>query len=157
MKFLTINGKIQTLGGKPITVPDSYNNDLIKIGGKLVKTGTGLIGSKHSGDSGGGSTVTAGATFLKDGVTTFLTWEELKNPANGTTYGYRANLITDGTIMGSIEGAMEDNAFAGCSNIVSIILPSTITQIQSRAFSVCLNLSNFKFEGTSEQWKNIDK
>ena len=56
MKFLTINGKIQTLGGKPITVPDSYNNDLIKIGGMLVKTGTSLIGSKHSGSSGGTGT-----------------------------------------------------------------------------------------------------
>ena len=51
MKFLIINGKIQTLGGKPIVVPDDYDNDIIKISGKLVKTGTGLIGSKHSGDS----------------------------------------------------------------------------------------------------------
>lgn len=44
MKFLTVNGKIQVRNGKPITVPDDYNNNLIKIGSNLVKTSTGLIG-----------------------------------------------------------------------------------------------------------------
>lgn len=44
MNFLTINGKPQTHNGKFITVPDGYNNELIKVDGKLLKTnGSGAI------------------------------------------------------------------------------------------------------------------
>ena len=46
MKFLTINGKIQKdSSGKLITVPDDYDNSALKLNGKLLKTGGGLIGS----------------------------------------------------------------------------------------------------------------
>lgn len=55
MNFLTINGKPQTHNGKFITVPDGYNDELIKVDGKLLKTnGSGAIyqtndpiGKKH--------------------------------------------------------------------------------------------------------------
>lgn len=52
MKFLTIDGKIQAQNGKPILVPDTYNNELIKLNGNLVKTKTNLIGHvKNSSDT----------------------------------------------------------------------------------------------------------
>lgn len=38
MNFLTVNGKPQTHNGKFITVPDGYNDELIKVDGKLLKT-----------------------------------------------------------------------------------------------------------------------
>lgn len=135
MKFLIINGKIQTLNGKPIIVPDDYEDSLIKIGGMLVKTSTGLIGSKHSGDSGGGSTVTAGAIFNDDAYRNmdgidgdvFLTWEELKDPANGELYMYDVSTIID-TEIGPY-------AFAGNVNLKSIIIPDGVTSIGDGAFT----------------------
>lgn len=44
MNFLTVNGKPQTHNGKFITVPDGYNDELIKINGKLLKLGENLAG-----------------------------------------------------------------------------------------------------------------
>lgn len=178
MKFLTINGKIQTLGGKPITVPDSYNNDLIKIGGMLVKTGSGLIGSKYSGGSGGGTTVTAGAIFNDDangnadGIEgdVFLTWEELKDPANGELYMYEASAISDTEIGDTAFGATPNlisitipdgvtsigrAAFASCESLTNITIPNTITYIGDQVFEASPNLTDITFTGTLAQWKVI--
>lgn len=54
MNFLTINGKPQTHNGKFITVPDGYNDELIKVDGKILNTNGGTIyqtnepiGKKH--------------------------------------------------------------------------------------------------------------
>lgn len=38
MNFLTVNGKPQKHNGKFIIVPDGYNDELIKVDGKLLKT-----------------------------------------------------------------------------------------------------------------------
>lgn len=140
MKFLIINGKIQTLNGKPIIVPDDYDDNLIKIGGKFVKTVTNLIGSKHSGDSGGGGTVTAGAIFNDDtngnadGIDgdVFLSWDELKDSANGELYAYQHFQISDTEI--------GDGTFSGCMDLKSITLPNSINSIGSMAFDSCFNL-----------------
>ena len=48
MKFLTINGKLQrNANGQCITVPDNYDNELLTLNGKLLKTSAGLIGNKY--------------------------------------------------------------------------------------------------------------
>lgn len=44
MNFLTVNGKPQTHNGKFITVPNGYNDELIKVDGKLLKLGENLAG-----------------------------------------------------------------------------------------------------------------
>lgn len=48
MKFLTINGKLQrNANGQFITVPDNYDNELLTLNGKLLKTSTSLIGNRY--------------------------------------------------------------------------------------------------------------
>ena len=122
MKFLTINGKIQTLGGKPITVPDSYDNDLIKIGGMLVKTGTSLIGSKHSGSSGGtGTPSTSWLTFSSPNNFTIETSDSGKTWDG--TLEYSTDTFTWSTWDGSSVSALSDGGeyalyFRGIGNTI---------------------------------------
>ena len=48
MKFLIIDGKFQrNANGQFITVPDNYDNELLTLNEKLLKTSTGLIGNKY--------------------------------------------------------------------------------------------------------------
>lgn len=48
-----------------------------------------------------------------------------------------------------------DSAFAN-SSITSIDIPSTITTIESQAFYKCTSLTEVKYEGTIEDWVDID-
>ena len=93
--------------------------------------------------------------FDNDGTT--LTWEELKDPANGVKYGYDASAISD-TAVGYA-------AFRYCANLTSVTLPSTITKIDDSAFMAtaisninltdCANLSVIA-GGAFEQCRSID-
>ncbi len=49
-----------------------------------------------------------------------------------------------------------DSAFDGCSNLRSIVIPNSVTSIGSDAFSLCINLQKIYYEGTMDQWCNID-
>lgn len=172
MKFLTINGKIQTVNGKLITVPDNYNNELIKINGKVIKTSTNLIGG--NGESGGGTPdpepVSTGSATFSDGVT--LTWEELKLTENGTNYGYDANHIKNTEIgedafsmcesLTSIEipdgvTSICSYAFDSCTNLESITIPNSVTLIDELAFCMCMSLTSVNYNGTKAQWDDITK
>ena len=49
MKFLIINGKLQKdSNGKLVTVPDTYDNELLKLNGKILTTDGSIVGSKFS-------------------------------------------------------------------------------------------------------------
>lgn len=47
-------------------------------------------------------------------------------------------------------------AFAGCSNLTKVIIPSSIQSIDWSAFG-CPRLPDVYYDGTEEQWKNISK
>ena len=69
------------------------------------------------------------STWSQEGEPIALTWEELKDPANGTKYGYAASAISDTKI--------GDGAFSSCYSVYNITLPSTITTIGASAFGGC--------------------
>ena len=50
-----------------------------------------------------------------------------------------------------------DDCFENCVSLEKVTLPASITEIYSTAFTNCSSLSEIKFNGTMEQWNNIDK
>ena len=48
-------------------------------------------------------------------------------------------------------------AFNFCISLDSIVLPASVKKIGDDAFAHCTKLSNFRFEGTVEQWKEVVK
>ena len=147
MKFLTINGKIQTLGGNPITVPDSYNNDLIKIDGMLVNTGTGLIGSKHSGSSSGGAPSASCLTFSSP--TSFSM--AVHTPRWNGTMEYSTDKVTWITWDGSVINSSASNVIylRGIGNTY-ITGMETINSEDPSFSALAISGTNIKCEGNIE-------
>lgn len=52
---------------------------------------------------------------------------------------------------------IKNNAFFGCSKIISITIPDTVKSIGSSAFEGCNKLVYIEFKGTIEQWKAVSK
>ena len=48
------------------------------------------------------------------------------------------------------------NAFYNCKLLEKITIPDTVTKIGTNAFNSCTNLTAINFEGTKEQWSNIN-
>jgi hypothetical protein len=84
-------------------------------------------------------------TVLSDGENVSVKWNgtsslvnieipaQITNPANSTTY-----TVT----------TVANNAFNGCSNLKSVILPSTITTILANAFKNCTILKTIKLSAS---------
>lgn len=88
MKFLTVNGKfMRTSNGKLITVPDNYNNEPLKLNGKLLTFDGAVIGSK-----GAQTKLATPQNVTVDGTT--ASWDEVEN---ATSY----ELYVDGTSIGT--------------------------------------------------------
>ena len=77
-----------------------------------------------------------------------LTWEELKDPANGKKYNYDASRITNTEIKGY--------AFHACDCLESIVIPSNVTFVGSNAFWDTAGIQNVTFAGTTSQWNAIE-
>ena len=46
-------------------------------------------------------------------------------------------------------------AFEHCASLTEITIPESVTNIQCEAFSCCFSLWTITYNGTQEQWKNI--
>ena len=52
--------------------------------------------------------------------------------------------------------ALESNLFSGCSGLVNITIPATITNINDNAFGDCSGLVNVYYDGTLDEWCKIE-
>ena len=48
------------------------------------------------------------------------------------------------------------NAFENCENITKVIIPASVTTIANDAFNGCKNIKEVVYEGTKEQWDEIN-
>ena len=52
---------------------------------------------------------------------------------------------------------IEKSAFEACYELSFVQLPSSITKIESKAFANCTSLVHIKFDGSVNDWNNIEK
>ena len=69
---------------------------------------------------------------------------------------YNCSNLTSVTIPDSVT-SIGEWAFAGCSSLKSITIPDSVTSIGNYAFSSCSSLTSIIYEGTKDQWKNVEK
>ena len=49
------------------------------------------------------------------------------------------------------------SAFRQCSDLQNVFIPKSVTYIGTLAFSECISLSSIRYEGSEEEWNNIEK
>ena len=81
-------------------------------------------------------------------------------PESVTSIGYRAfygcRSLTSITISEGVT-SIGERAFDMCSSLTNITIPNSVTSIGINAFDRCSSLTNITYNGTQEQWNNINK
>ena len=52
---------------------------------------------------------------------------------------------------------IENGAFWGCESLKTVIIPKSITKLKSATFYKCTSLTTIIYEGTIEEWNNVEK
>ncbi|MBD5399045.1 MAG: leucine-rich repeat protein [Treponema sp.] len=65
-------------------------------------------------------------------------------------YSLTSVTMDDGTT------SIGESAFSSCTNLASVTIPASVTSIGRNAFYGCTNLAEIQFNGTKEQWNNIE-
>lgn len=68
---------------------------------------------------------------------------------------YGCKSLSSITIPNSIT-QISDKVFTECTNLKSITIPNSVTLINFYAFKDCTNLKDVNYNGTKEQWTNIN-
>ena len=88
-----------------------------------------------------------------------LNIKELVIPNNITNISYGAfegcNDLTNIIILGSIT-IIDSSAFSNCISLTNISIPKSVESILSYAFDGCINLTDVYYEGSEEDWENIE-
>jgi hypothetical protein len=57
--------------------------------------------------------------------------------------------------LGSGISRIQYYTFAGCSSLVSVVIPNSVTRIDEQAFYYCVALACIYYEGTENEWNSI--
>ena len=68
-----------------------------------------------------------------------------------------SNLIIADTYGGLPVTSIAAGAFNNCKNLIEIMIPESISEIEAHTFDSCTSLRTIYFEGTQEQWNEIVK
>ena len=84
---------------------------------------------------------------------------EIELPSGLTTIG--ANSFYNCQSLESIEipegvTSLGPSTFNACSNLISVTIPESVTKVGRQAFFNCTSLAEIIFNGTPEQWNNIE-
>lgn len=115
---------------------ENYKDDIEKV---IVSEGTKNIG---------------GAAFK--GFTSLKEIEIANSVAEIGDYAFaNCSSLTNITLPDSITEITYD-VFRNCSGLTSITIPKSVTSIKHYAFSNCTSLTDIYYEGTVEDWNNIE-
>lgn len=73
---------------------------------------------------------------------------------SGSAFAGNEN-VTDIILPSSI-GSFPAGALAGCRNLRNITIPKSIPIIMEKTFEGCVSLKNVFYEGTLEEWRNLE-
>lgn len=92
-------------------------------------------------------------TSADENVITLPSTGEFNVKIKSNTYKYGTGVITfDGDLTN-----IGNEAFCGCDDLTSIIIPNSVTVIGRMAFYSCTSLTSIIYEGTKAQWNAIPK
>ena len=63
--------------------------------------------------------------------------------------------LTSITIPASVT-SIDEFVFSGCTSLTSITIPASVTKIANRVFAYCDSLTDIYYDGSEEQWKQIN-
>lgn len=92
--------------------------------------------------------------------TEYIVYELSEDETYAIVTGYSgtaAELVIADTHEGVPVTAIGTYAFEGCASLMSIIIPYSVTDIDSSAFSYCTSLTDIYYTGSEEQWNSISK
>lgn len=84
---------------------------------------------------------------------------ELNAAGDGYTVygdGAKGNVVIPETYNGLPVTAIGYGAFAGCSDLISITIPSSVTVIGDGSFEGCTDLETVYYDGSETEWSRID-
>ena len=82
---------------------------------------------------------------------------EIVQPNRTDAFGSEIVGVTeDKFILNSPATEIKENAFEGNQDLISITIPNTVKSIGCRSFANCPNLEEIRYEGTVEEWSEID-
>lgn len=85
----------------------------------------------------------------------FIESDELTLSLEASFLGAGAGAEDGEFVVPAAATTIEEEAFAGCVGMKSVVIPAGVTVIGAGAFSGCDNLIQVQFGGTKDQWKSI--